>query len=361
MSPTGSPAASQAGTGEVVRTAADGVGRITLNRPAAINALTAEMIAAVDEALEAWADDDAVRTVLLDGAGERGFCAGADVRALREAVLDGATERAVGFLRAEYRLDERIATYPKPVVALMDGITMGGGVGLSAHAAVRVVTERSVVAMPETRIGFVPDVGSTHLLGRAPGRTGFHVGLRAASVGPGDAIYLGLADHLVPAADLPALVEEPAARAWPGGPRGRRPVRRPGPGARAGGGAVVGRRVLRRPDGPRGGPAAGAARGTRSAAGRRRPAGPLPHRRRRRAPGAGAGRGGHPARRAGAGACGPAWAWPGGRARRGHPRPGSWTRTARRAGDRRPWPRSTTRTSPGSSPPTSRRSGSPAA
>ncbi|UNX54504.1 enoyl-CoA hydratase/isomerase family protein [Georgenia sp. TF02-10] len=208
MSPTGSPAASQAGTGEVVRTAADGVGRITLNRPAAINALTAEMIAAVDEALEAWADDDAVRTVLLDGAGERGFCAGADVRALREAVLDGATERAVGFLRAEYRLDERIATYPKPVVALMDGITMGGGVGLSAHAAVRVVTERSVVAMPETRIGFVPDVGSTHLLGRAPGRTGFHVGLRAASVGPGDAIYLGLADHLVPAADLPALVEE---------------------------------------------------------------------------------------------------------------------------------------------------------
>ena len=181
------------------------VGHLTLNRPAAINALDASMVAAVTEALAAWEHDRAVTSVLLDGAGDRGLCAGADVRALRRAVLDGEAERALDFLRAEYRLDARIAEYPKPVLALMDGITMGGGVGLSAHASLRVVTERSRVAMPETRIGFVPDVGGSHLLARAPGLTGVHLGVTAGTAGPGDAVYAGLADHFLPADSLPEL------------------------------------------------------------------------------------------------------------------------------------------------------------
>ncbi|MET8508426.1 enoyl-CoA hydratase/isomerase family protein [Streptomyces sp. NPDC004787] len=189
-------------------------GFLTLNRPRAINALTHGMVRRIDEALTAWADDPAIGTVVLGGAGERGLCAGGDIRAIHaDAVAGGSASLA--FWRDEYRLNARIARYPKPFVALMDGIVMGGGVGLSGHASVRVVTERSRVAMPETGIGLVPDVGGTWLLGRAPGELGTHLALTGTPVGAADALLTGLADHHVPAAELPALTaalaEEDAA------------------------------------------------------------------------------------------------------------------------------------------------------
>ncbi|MCX5209698.1 enoyl-CoA hydratase/isomerase family protein [Kitasatospora sp. NBC_00240] len=176
-------------------------GRIVLDRPRALNSLTHGMLTAVREALDSWAADDSVATVVLTGAGERGLCAGADIRAIHDdAKAGGAGARA--FFRDEYRLNALIARYPKPYVAVMDGITMGGGVGLSAHAGVRIVTERSTVAMPETRIGLVPDVGGSLLLARAPGELGTHLGLTAASMDAGDALLCGFADHFVPGTRL---------------------------------------------------------------------------------------------------------------------------------------------------------------
>ncbi|WP_433570591.1 enoyl-CoA hydratase/isomerase family protein [Streptomyces sp. CA-251247] len=177
---------------------------ITLHRPRAINALTHPMVHAVDEALTAWEHDDAVRVVVIAGAGERGLCAGGDIRAIRTAALAG-DRTATAFWRDEYRLNARIARYPKPYVAVMDGIVMGGGVGISAHGDVRIVTERSRVAMPETGIGFVPDVGGTHLLARAPGELGTHLALTGLPVGAADALLCGLADHFVPSGRLPEL------------------------------------------------------------------------------------------------------------------------------------------------------------
>ncbi|MFF2656083.1 enoyl-CoA hydratase/isomerase family protein [Kitasatospora sp. NPDC058032] len=194
--------------GDDVRVWRDGaVGRIVLDRPRALNSLTHGMVVDVRAALEEWAADDAVRVVVLTGAGERGLCAGADIRAIHDdAKAGGAGTRA--FFRDEYRLNALIARYPKPYVAVMDGITMGGGVGLSAHGSVRIVTERSVVAMPETRIGLVPDVGGSRLLARAPGELGTHLGLTAASMTAGDALLCGFADHFVPSASLPALLTD---------------------------------------------------------------------------------------------------------------------------------------------------------
>uniref|UniRef100_A0AAU3GNZ0 3-hydroxyisobutyryl-CoA hydrolase n=1 Tax=Streptomyces sp. NBC_01401 TaxID=2903854 RepID=A0AAU3GNZ0_9ACTN len=181
---------------------------ITLNRPRALNALTHTMVRAIDEALTGAADDDAVTAVVISGAGERGLCAGGDIRSIYEDARAGR-RASVDFWRDEYRLNARIGRFPKPYVALMDGIVMGGGVGVSAHGDVRVVTERSRVAMPETGIGFVPDVGGTHLLAGAPGRLGTHLALTGRAVGAADAILCGLADHFVPSyrlADLTAAL-----------------------------------------------------------------------------------------------------------------------------------------------------------
>ena len=182
---------------------------ITLNRPKAINALTRAMVLRMSAALEEWAHDDSVQTIVLTGAGERGLCAGGDIRAVREAVISGRPRDAAAFWRDEYVLNHAISRYveryAKPYVAIMDGIVMGGGVGVSAHGDVRVVTERSLVAMPETGIGFVPDVGGTYLLSRAPGETGTHLALTGMPVGAADAVLCGLADHFVPSADLPAF------------------------------------------------------------------------------------------------------------------------------------------------------------
>ncbi len=189
------------------------LGRLTLNRPEAINALDEDMIATITEALVAWRDDSDVQIVLIDGAGERGMCAGGDVRRLHGQITSDHPEQAAEFFRGEYAMNAMIAEYPKPVVALADGITMGGGIGLAGHAAIRVVTERSKLAMPETRIGFTPDVGGTWLLGRAPGRLGEYLGLTGATMNGADAVYAGFADHFVPSDRLDALREALAYRA----------------------------------------------------------------------------------------------------------------------------------------------------
>ncbi|MCX5232007.1 enoyl-CoA hydratase/isomerase family protein [Streptomyces sp. NPDC006553] len=193
-----------AGDEEVVVRAEGRTGRLILNRPKALNALSHGMVLRIEKALTAWRDDPAVETVVISGAGERGLCAGGDIRAIYEDARSGGTESA-DFWRDEYRLNALIARYPKPYVALMDGIVMGGGVGVSAHGTVRIVTERSRVAMPETGIGFVPDVGGTYLLALAPGELGTHLALTGTAVGAADALLCGLADHYVPSERLDRL------------------------------------------------------------------------------------------------------------------------------------------------------------
>ncbi|QWF78494.1 enoyl-CoA hydratase/isomerase family protein [Amycolatopsis sp. CA-230715] len=191
---------------EVRTSVHNGLGRITLNRPKAINALTHDMVRVLGAVLDDWAGDDLVRAVLIDGAGERGLCAGGDIRAIYQDARSGGTA-SLPFWADEYRLNARIARYPKPYVALMDGLVMGGGVGVSAHGSVRVVTERSRIGMPETGIGFVPDVGGTYLLSRTPGQLGTHIALTAGQISGADAIYCGLADYYVPSGRLGELAE----------------------------------------------------------------------------------------------------------------------------------------------------------
>ena len=179
-------------------------GFVTLNRPQALNALTLAMIEAMDARLAAWASDPAVDVVVLRGEGERAFCAGGDVRAIWRAGQEG-DPLTRDFFRAEYRLNRRIKVYRKPYVALIDGITMGGGVGVSVHGSHRVATERTVFAMPETRIGFFPDVGASHVLPRLPGKLGLYLGLTGARLRAADALYAGIATHYVDSARLPEL------------------------------------------------------------------------------------------------------------------------------------------------------------
>lgn len=181
--------------------------RITLNRPRAINALNFEMFRLLDAAVAA-AQTDGSAAILLDGAGERGFCGGGDIKEI-------SSGDAGLILAAEYRVDHAIAVSSVPVVALMDGIAMGGGIGLGGHAALRVVTERSRLAMPEVRIGIAPDVGGHLLLARAPGRLGELLAVTAGELGPGDAIACGIADAFVPADRLPELAAALAAGADP--------------------------------------------------------------------------------------------------------------------------------------------------
>ncbi|MFJ8950189.1 enoyl-CoA hydratase/isomerase family protein [Streptomyces sp. NPDC102381] len=188
---------------------------LTLNRPRALNSLTHAMLRSLAEALDTWADDPAVGTVVLQGAGERGLCAGADIRLFHDDARSGDHRASAAFLRDEYRLNSRIAHYPKPYVAVMDGIVMGGGVGLSAHGGIRIVTERSKVAMPEVGIGLVPDVGGTYLFTHAPGHLGTHLALTGMAVGAADALLCGLADHYVPSEALPQLLRELAGAEQP--------------------------------------------------------------------------------------------------------------------------------------------------
>src|SRR6185312_14916116 len=191
---------------DTVITRRDGrVGRILLNRPKALNALDLDMIGACTRALVAWRDDPHVHAVVIEGAGDRAFCAGGDVRALRQFELDGEHHKAEAFFREEYELNLTIATYPKPYIALIDGICMGGGIGVSVHAPYRVATERAAFAMPEMAIGFFPDIGATYFLPRLPGQLGTYLGLTGVRMQGADAVHAGLATHFVRRADLPAL------------------------------------------------------------------------------------------------------------------------------------------------------------
>jgi enoyl-CoA hydratase len=193
-------------TDEVLTRVDNGVGLITLNRPKAINSLNQTMVDVLRPLLTRWEDDDAVGAVVLSGAGERGLCAGGDVVAVyHSARKDGVEVRK--FWREEYLLDGQVGRFAKPYVSLMDGIVMGGGVGVSAHGSVRVVTETSKVAMPEVGIGFIPDVGGAFLLSRAPGALGLYAGLTGAPFSGADAIALGFADHYVPHAQLDAFTQ----------------------------------------------------------------------------------------------------------------------------------------------------------
>lgn len=181
-------------------------GIIRLNRPKAINAMTLEMSLGIDAALDRFELDPDVVVVVLEGAGERGLCAGGDIRGLYESSRVGGDLGKV-FWRQEYLMNARIAKYPKPYIAFMDGLVMGGGVGLSAHASHRVVTERTKLAMPEVGLGFFPDVGGTWLLAHAPGEIGTYFGLTGQTMNGPDAIYAKFADAVVPSAKWPELRE----------------------------------------------------------------------------------------------------------------------------------------------------------
>ena len=180
--------------------------RIILNRPKALNALTHAMIRSIAAALTEWAGDPSVQTVLLTGSGDRALCAGGDIVSIYRDARTDPDENAL-FWADEYTLNAQIKRYPKPFVALMDRIVLGGGVGLCGHASHRVVTERTRLGMPETTIGFVPDVGGTYLYSRIPGELGTHLALTAATMTGADAIALALADSFVDSARLDSLID----------------------------------------------------------------------------------------------------------------------------------------------------------
>src|SRR5437763_11758719 len=192
------------------------VATVTLNRPQALNAFTLAMYRRFDPMLRTWADDPGIRAVLIRGAGERAFCAGGDVRAIYEAGRGISGDRALTstFFREEYELIRRIHRYPKPYVAIIDGITMGGGAGVSVNGAFRIATERTMLAMPETGIGLFPDVGATRFLNLCPGHIGRYLGLTGVRLGPSDALYCGFATHFVPRERVPALIGELGRIGW---------------------------------------------------------------------------------------------------------------------------------------------------
>ena len=195
---------------EILSRIDNGIGFVTLNRPKAINSLNQGMVDGLTAVLTAWEQDAAVDAVVLCGAGERGLCAGGDVVAIYHSARGDRVE-ARRFWHDEYLLNGQIGSFPKRYVALMDGIVMGGGVGVGAHANTRVVTDTSKVAMPEVGIGFIPDVGGAYLLSRAPGLLGLHTGLTGAPFSGADAIALGFADHFVPHDKLDTFTKAIAA------------------------------------------------------------------------------------------------------------------------------------------------------
>jgi enoyl-CoA hydratase len=197
-------AAAAAAEGDLIVRREGAAGIIRLNRPKALNAMTLEMSLGIDAALDQFEADPAVAVVVLEGAGERGLCAGGDIRGLWESSKVGGDLGKI-FWRQEYVMNARIAKYPKPYVAFMDGLVMGGGVGLSAHSGNRVVTEKTKLAMPEVGLGFFPDVGGTWLLSHSPGEIGTYFGLTGQTMNGPDAIYSGFADAVIPSAKWPVL------------------------------------------------------------------------------------------------------------------------------------------------------------
>ncbi|MDO8297046.1 MAG: enoyl-CoA hydratase/isomerase family protein [Caulobacter sp.] len=189
---------------EVLCRVESGVGRITLNRPKALHALTLTMCEDMIDALSIWRHDEAVQCILVDHSGERGFCAGGDIRMLAESGAGDAVE-ARKFFHTEYRLNHLLFTYSKPVVTVMDGVTMGGGVGLAMPSAVRIATERTTYAMPETGIGLFPDVGGGWFLPRLPGKAGLWLALTGARIKAADCCALGIATHYMPSEKVEAF------------------------------------------------------------------------------------------------------------------------------------------------------------
>ena len=173
-------------------------GRITLQRPQALNAMTYDMCTAIEAAFDAWRDDPAVALIILDAEGDRAFCSGGDIADLYATGRAGDFSFGQTFWADEYRLNHKIFHYPKPVVSFLQGFTMGGGVGIGCHGSHRIVGESSQIAMPECGIGLVPDVGGTLMLALAPGRLGEYLGMTGARMGPSDAIYCGFADSYIP-------------------------------------------------------------------------------------------------------------------------------------------------------------------
>src|SRR5580765_671460 len=193
-----------------------GVATVTLNRPQALNAFTLGMYRRFDPVLRGWADDPSVHAVVIRGTGERAFCAGGDVRAIAEAGrgIAGDPRLTSIFFSEEYQLIRRIHRFRKPYLAIIDGITMGGGAGVSVNGAYRVATERTLLAMPETGIGLFPDVGATRFLNLAPGHIGRYLALTGARLGPGDSLYCGFATNFAQRELVPELVEALERMAW---------------------------------------------------------------------------------------------------------------------------------------------------
>ena len=189
---------------EVLTRVQSGVGRITLNRPRALHALNKAMCEAMTAALLAWREDPAVKSVVIDHTGERGFCAGGDIRMIAESGAGDAAEARAFFL-TEYRLNHLMFDYPKPITAIVDGIVMGGGVGISEPAEVRIATERTTYAMPETGIGLFPDVGGGWFLSRLPGETGTWLALTGARLKAADTVFLGIHSHYLPSDAIEAF------------------------------------------------------------------------------------------------------------------------------------------------------------
>jgi enoyl-CoA hydratase len=182
------------------------LGLLTLNRPKALNALDHGMIRAITAQLQAWARDDAIAAVAIRGEGERAFCSGGDIRAVQQAVVAGSNA-GVELLRDEYRMNALIGAYPKPYIALIHGICMGGGAGVSVHGKYRLADASLSFAMPETGIGFIPDVGASFFLSRLPDQLGLYLGLTGSAIGQGDALEAGLMTHAVAREDFEAVIE----------------------------------------------------------------------------------------------------------------------------------------------------------
>ena len=204
---------------EIILERRDGLGIVTLNRPKALNTLSLGMYRVLDPMLVEWGHDPSVRAIVVRGAGDRAFCAGGDVRAIYDARHhpEGAGDYKSDFFREEYWLIERVHRFPKPYIALMDGIAMGGGMGISVNGSHRVATERSLCAMPEVHIGLFPDVGATRYLNLCPGKIGMYLALTGVRVKAADMLYCGFATHFTPHERVAALVGALGSVAWRGG------------------------------------------------------------------------------------------------------------------------------------------------
>lgn len=194
-------------TNQVIFDVKGNSGWIILNRPEALNALSLEMVEAIYAQLVAWRDDSRIKAVVVTGEGDKAFCAGGDIRAGYEAAKQGKFDHMDKFFRTEYKMNTLIHEYPKPYIAILDGIAMGGGLGVSVHGSHRIVTERSILAMPETGIGFFPDVGATWFLSRGPDSTGVYIAMTGNRFDAADALYLGVATHYISSTKIPELIE----------------------------------------------------------------------------------------------------------------------------------------------------------